>query len=127
MLGLLGLACACGGGAVHEVPSGDATPAAKSYVIEHRQELEREIRMGSGEALYELSILADCQNLPELNRSLKRKQAEIFPVPPASDAEVAERIVSVMRSEPAARCRDLEAGPNRPFAAGRRHVFGPKS
>lgn len=112
---------------MQDVPAGDATPAATRYVIEHRAELEREIRIGSGEALHELAILADCQNLPELGRSLKRKQAEIFPVPPASDPEVAERILDLMRNEPAVRCRDLESGPHRPFAAGRRRVFGPES
>jgi DUF3015 family protein len=127
MLGLLGLACACGAGAVSEAPSGDATAAATRYVIENRPELEREIGIGSGEALYELSILADCQNLPELGRSLKRKQAEIFPVPPPSDPAVAERIVDVMRRESVLRCRDLERGRNRPFAAGRHSVVGPTS
>ena len=121
------MACACGGSAVQDVPAGDATPAATRYVIEHRAELEREIHIGSGEALHELSILADCQDLPELGRSLRRKRAEIFPVPPPSDPEVAERIVAVMRSESTLRCRDLESGPNRPFAPGRRHVFGPTS
>ena len=127
VLGLLGLACACGAGAVGEVPAGDATPAATRYVMEHRPELEREISIGSGEALYELSILADCQDLPELGRSLKRKQAEIFPVPPPSDPEVANRIVAVMRDESVLRCRDLETGPTRPFAPGRHRVFGPTS
>lgn len=127
VVGLLGLACACGGAAVRDVPAGDATPAATQYVIEHRPELEREIRIGSGEALHELSILAACQDLPELGRSLKRKQAEIFPVPPPSDPEVADRILDVMRRESVLRCRDLETGPNRPFAAGRRSVFGPTS
>jgi hypothetical protein len=126
-LGLLGLACACAAGAVREAPAGDATAAARQYVIEHRPELEREIRIGSGEALYELSILADCQDLPELGRSLKRKQAEIFPVPPPSDPEVADRIVDVMRRESVLRCRDLETGPHRPFAAGRHRVFGTSS
>lgn len=127
LLGLLGLACACGASAVREARSGDATAAATRYVIEHRPELEREIRIGSGEALYELSILADCQDLPELGRSLKRKQAEIFPVPAPSDPQVADRIVDVMRRESVLRCRDLESGPNRPFAAGRRAVVGPTS
>ena len=127
VLGLLGLACACGAGAVRDTPSGDATAAARKYVIEHRPELEREIHIGSGEALYELSILANCQDLPELGRSLRRKQAEIFPVPAPSDPDVADRIVDVMRRESVLRCRDLETGPNRPFAAGRHRVFGTTS
>jgi hypothetical protein len=44
-------------------------------VVEHRAELEREIQRGSGSALYELSIIADCQDLPELGRTLRRRHA----------------------------------------------------
>lgn len=121
MLGLLSLACACG---TRAVPAGDATVAARQYVVEHRVELEREIELGSGEALYQLSLIADCQDLAELGRTLRKKHAEIFPVPPPSDPEVADRVVVLLREQPALRCRDLELGPARPFSAGRHHVFG---
>src|SRR5262245_30506304 len=79
------LACAC---ATRGVPAGDATAASRAYVLEHRGELEREIQAGSGEHLYELSRIADCRNLPEFNRALHRRHAEIFPVPPPSDEQV---------------------------------------
>jgi hypothetical protein len=109
------------------MPAGDATVATREYVVEHRAELEREIARGSGEALHQLSILADCQDLPELGRTLRKKQAEIFPVPPPSDSQVADHIVVLLREETTLVCRDLELGRQRPFAAGRRHVFGPTS
>jgi len=109
------------------MPAGDATAATRQYVLEHRAELEREIARGSGEALHQLSIIADCQDLPELGRTLRKKQAEIFPVPPPSDPQVADHIVVLLREETTLVCRDLETGPERPFAAGRRQVFVPNS
>jgi hypothetical protein len=123
-LGLLSLACGCGIRSGRGLPAGDAAVAVRQYVVEHRVELEREIEQGSGEALYDLSIIADCQDLPELGRTLKRKHAEIFPVPPPSNAEVADRIVVLLRARSELVCRDLERGPARPFSAGRRRVYG---
>jgi len=122
-LGLLSLACGCGVHGARELPAGDATVAVRQYVVEHRAELEREIQRGSGSALYELSIIADCQDLPELGRMLRRRHAEIFPVPPPTDPEVADRIVVLLRERRELVCRDLERGPTRPFSAGRRRVY----
>jgi hypothetical protein len=118
-----GLACGC---AARGVPSGDASEEARAYVIEHRAALEREIQSGSGEHLYELSQIANCRNLPEFNRALHRRQAEIFPVPPPSDEQVADRLVQTMREDRALVCRDLELDRQRPFAAGTRHVDSPE-
>jgi hypothetical protein len=115
-----GLACGC---AARGLPPGDATAATKQYVIEHRAALEREIQVGSGEALYELSKVADCRDLSALNRALRKKRAEIFTVPPPSDPDVADRIVVLLRENPELVCLELETGPNRPFASGRHHVL----
>lgn len=115
------LAGACGGRALP--PSGDAALSARQYVIEHRAELEAEIALGSGSALRDLADVAHCQDIPELGRTLHRRRAQIFPVPPPSDSAVADQVLSIMRDEPELVCRDLELGPNRPFNAGRRHVF----
>jgi hypothetical protein len=120
-LGLLSLACACAFRG--QPPAGDATAAARRYVLEHRPELEREIKLGSGEALYQLSIIADCRDLPGLGRTLNRKQAEIFPTPAATDPEVADRILVLLRERTELVCRDLELGPTRPFTAGRHQVY----
>ena len=115
------LAGACGGRALP--PSGDGAVSTRQYVIEHRAELEAEIAIGSGSALRDLANVAHCQDIPELGRTLHRKRAQIFPVPPPSDSAVAEQVLTILADETELVCRDLELGPNRPFNAGRRHVF----
>jgi hypothetical protein len=118
----LGVGC---GGAIQTPPAGSGEPTAHDFVMQHRPELEKEIQIGSGPQLYELSRLIHCQDIAELGRVLHRKSAEIFPNPPASDAEVADRVVAIMTERRELRCRDLETGPTRPFAAGR-HYVGPE-
>ena len=115
------LAGACGERALP--PSGDGAVSTRQYVIEHRAELEAEIAIGSGSALRDLANVAHCQDIPELGRTLHRKRSQIFPVPPPSDSAVADEVLSILADEPELVCRDLELGPNRPFNAGRRHVF----
>jgi hypothetical protein len=81
------LVCGC---AARGVPPGDATAASREYILQHRAALEQEIQRGSGDHLYELSTIANCRNLPEFNRALHRRHAEIFPVPAPSDEQVAD-------------------------------------
>lgn len=76
--------------------------------------------------MYELSTIANCRNLPEFNRALHRRHAEIFPVPPPSNEQVADTMVVMMRTDRALVCRDLELDRKRPFAAGTRHVESPQ-
>lgn len=118
------LACSCA--AERSAPAGDATEAAREYIIEHRAALEREIQEGSGDHMYQLSRIANCRNLPEFNRALHRRHAEIFPVPVPSDEQVADEIVALMRTDRTLVCRDLELDRKRPFAAGIRHVDSPR-
>jgi hypothetical protein len=115
------VACACGARAVP--PAGDGAASARQYVIEHRAQLEREIEIGSGAALYDLAKAADCQAIAELGRTLHRRRAQIFPVPAPSDSAVADQVVTLLADEPELVCRDLELGRNRPFSAGRHHVL----
>src|SRR5688572_33212278 len=123
---LCGYVLACGCAARGVPPPGDATAAAREYILQHRAALEQEIQAGSGEHLYELSRVADCRNLPEFNRALHRRHAEIFPVPAPSDEQVADSVLGLMRGERALVCRDLELDRQRPFAAGTRHVESPE-
>ena len=115
------MAGACAARAVP--PSGDGAASARSYVVEHRAQLEREIEIGSGASLRDLARLVDCREIAELGRRLHKKRASIFPVPAPSDDQVADRVLAILTDEPQLVCRDLERGPNRPFNAGRRHVL----
>jgi DUF3015 family protein len=105
-------------------PAGYAGDDARAFVQKHRTTLEREIAIGSGPRLHDLAIIADCQDVPELQRVLHRHQADMFgsTESPAGDAEVAERIVRLLSARPELRCLGLELGPRRSFAAGRRHI-----
>jgi len=104
--------------------AGYAGPDTRAFIIQHRPALEREIAIGSGESLYELSIVAGCQNLDALQRDLHRHRDDIFTPAATDDTHVADRILDILTSNPDLRCVDLELTRNRVFAAGRRSVSG---
>lgn len=133
-------------------PAGYAGDDARDFVQKHRAELQAEIDTGSGPRLYDLAIIAGCQDLPALSRRLHKQRDTLFaPVgdvargaPPAgakpagappSDAEVAERVVRFMsennqssagtRDSGELRCLYLETGRQSALAAGTRHI-GPE-
>ena len=95
----------------------------RSYVVEHRAQLEQEIGIGSGASLRDLARVADCREVADLGRTLHKKRSSIFPVPAPNDEAVADRVLAILADETQLVCRDLELGPNRPFNAGRRHVL----
>jgi hypothetical protein len=134
-------------------PPGYAGDDARAFVREHRAELEKEIATGSGPRIYDLAILANCQDVPELGRRLRARQDDFFSnggnateigrVPagaaagtaPTSnampsnasvpDAEVAERVVRFMQDRREFRCLNLDLSRQNEFSAGRRHI-GPR-
>jgi hypothetical protein len=128
------------------MPAGYAGDDARAFVQKHRTELQAEIATGSGPRLYDLAILADCQDVPQLGRRLHRRQDELFyqsasqpadgrPASaatgearggaPVSDSEAAERVVRFMQDRRELRCLNLDLSRQRLFAAGRRHI-GPR-
>lgn len=113
------LAVACGS---RPAPAGYGAADARDYVREHRAELEEETNVGSGDAINQLSIVAGCQNLAEMNRTLRRQRAEIFGPPAATDDEVAERMVDLLAARPELRCLDLELSRQSMSSAGTRHI-----
>lgn len=123
---LLGAAaCALGVGCgPRPVPPGYAGDDIREFVSEHREELNKEIAVGSGPRLYELGWLAGCQNWPELNRVLRQRHEEIFAPAGVEDAEVGDRVVRLM-SRTELRCLDLDLSRQREFSAGLRHI-GPR-
>jgi hypothetical protein len=124
-------------------PPGYAGDDARAFVREHRVQLEKEIATGSGPRIYDLAILANCQDVPELGRRLHQRRDDFFSnssnsgkterVPagdrPADlavpDAEVAERVVRFMQDRREFRCLNLDLTRQNDFSAGRRHI-GPR-
>jgi len=139
---LFGLGCA----GSRSTPPGYAGDDARDFVREHRAELEKEIDTGSGPRLYDLAVLAGCQDVFKLNRRLHRNQEKIFgvsgeatasvapaavapaavapaAVAPVSDAEVGDRVVRFLTDARELRCLYLDTSREHGmFAAGTRHV-----
>lgn len=118
---MAGIASACGlvaCSARSAPPARHAGEDSREFVREHRAQLEAEIAVGSGPRLYDLAVIAGCQDVPALNRRLHKQRDNLFApgaggsgeaagaasaaasapgaaIPP-SDEEVAERVVRFM-------------------------------
>jgi len=126
------LAAGCGSGS--SKPAGYAGDDARDFVKKHRVALEKDIRTGSGPTLYDLAILANCQDIPLMGRRLHKHQEELLG--PGSTSEkaatnekaathdevVADRVVRFLEDNSELRCLDLELGNQRLMAAGTRHI-----
>ena len=121
-------ALGCGGS--RSTPPGYAGDDARDFVREHRAELEKEIDTGSGPRLYDLAVLAGCQDVFLLNRRLHRNQEKILgasgeaaaSAEPVSDAEVGDRVVRFLTDARELRCLYLDTSRQSLFAAGTRHI-----
>lgn len=111
-------------------PSGEA--AVLRYVAEHRGELEQQARSGAGPAVLGLARQAACQDVPALGRRLRRERVQVFSEPQATATEgdtaaeetPGQRILAMLQDHPELRCTDLDRGPGRLLAPGRRLVLG---
>lgn len=127
---LLAVACGAACGA-RSVPPGYAGDDARAFVAKHRAELQAEIATGSGPRIYDLAILADCQDVPALSRGLHRHHDDFFlpegSAPPGAnaDAEVAERMVRFLSDRRDFRCLNLDLSRTGQMSAGLRHI-GPR-
>lgn len=134
-------------------PVGDAGDDARAFIVQNREKLQAEIAAGSGPRIYDLAILANCQDVPALGRRLHRHQDDFFAPEPAeaaagaaegatpgatgadaevagttgADAEVADRIVRFMSESRELRCLNLDASRTRDMSAGRRHILPRRS
>jgi hypothetical protein len=122
-MGLLGTGCGASA-----PPPGYAGDDARNFVAKHRAELQAEIAAGSGPRIYDLAILADCQDVPALSRGLHRHHDDFFlpegGAPPGAnaDAEVADRVVRFMSDRRDFRCLSLDLTRGRQMQAGRREI-----
>lgn len=86
---------------------GSGVEATRRYVADNRAVLQRDIAVGSGRSLYGLSSVAGCQDSAQLGRVLHRRMPELLAEPAVPDERVAERVLEIMRGDPAMRCLDL--------------------
>jgi hypothetical protein len=120
---LLGVACGASA-----PPPGYAGDDVRAFVAKHRAELQAEIAVGSGPRIYDLAIIANCQDVPGLSRGLRRHHDDFFlpegSAPPGAngDAEVADRLVRFMSDRRDFRCLDLDTSRSRQMQAGMRHI-----
>lgn len=121
----IALFSACAACGPRLLPAGYAKQDVLAFVQLHRAELQEQAKRGSGAAVRDLGVTAGCQNIPELQRRLQKNHEQIFATVPATDPEVAERIVTTLTKSPELRCLDLELGRGREYAAGTRHI-GPR-
>lgn len=128
LAGAATLALACGS---RPMPAGYAGDDARAFVAKNRAELQAEIAAGSGPRIYDLAIIANCQDVPALSRGLHKHHDDFF-LPEGSaapganaDAEVADRVVRFMSDRRDFRCLSLDLSRTREMAAGTRHI-GPR-
>jgi hypothetical protein len=114
------MAAGCGGS--RPVPAGYAGDDVRDFVVKHRAELEAEIDTGSGPRLYDLAIVADCQDIAQLGRRLHKRRDEVLGGASSSDAEVADRVVRFMTDNRDLRCVRLDLSRQGELHAGRHHI-----
>jgi hypothetical protein len=85
-------------------PGGSA--ATKTFIVANRSALAKDIARGSGETLSSMSHLAECQNAAAVGPTLQRNFSQIFPDESVSDAEVGERVLTVLKSSAELGCKN---------------------
>lgn len=113
------VAAGCG---ARQTPPGYAGADVEAFVREHRAELEREMAIGSGARMYDLAIVAGCQDIPEMNRRLHKSHEQVFTPPGVSDEQVAAEVTSILEQTEELRCLNLDTSRQRIFSAGRREI-----
>jgi hypothetical protein len=86
-------------------PGGSAS--AKAFVQTNRAAIAKDIARGKGETISNLSALAGCSNTVAVGSKLQREFKTIFPNASVSDAQVSEKVVSVLQSEQSLSCSNL--------------------
>lgn len=78
--------------------------SAKAFVETNRAALSKDIARGRGETIASLSELAGCQNQAQVGKSLQKNFKKIFPNAKVSDAQVSERVLTVLKQDASLSC-----------------------
>jgi hypothetical protein len=89
------------------VDGGGAVASTRSFVETNREVLAKDISRGSGETIATLATLAGCSDESSVGRTLQSNFGRIFPSAAASDRQVSESVVDVLRSEQDLSCSKL--------------------
>lgn len=81
--------------------------STRSFVETNREVLAKDISRGSGETIATLATLAGCTDESTVGRTLQSNFGRIFPSAAASDRQVSESVVDVLRSEQGLSCNKL--------------------
>ena len=81
--------------------------STRSFVETNREVLAKDISRGSGETIATLATLAGCSDESSVGRTLQSNFGRIFPSAAASDRQVSESVVDVLRSEQGLTCTKL--------------------
>lgn len=85
---------------------GDAKSAsAKVFIQTNREALAKDIARGSGETISSLTQIAGCSSSASVGSSLQRNFKAIFPQASVTDENVAENVVTSLRSDKALACQ----------------------
>jgi hypothetical protein len=86
---------------------GGGSQSAKAFVQTNRAALAKDIARGRGETISALSTLAACQNSSVVGARLQKKFRTIFSSAKATDEQVSDSVVEVLRSDASLGCGNL--------------------
>jgi hypothetical protein len=84
-----------------------SSASAKAFVQTNRSAMAKDIARGKGETISNLSALAGCRDSVAVGSKLQREFKTIFPNASVTDAQVSDKVVSVLQSEQSLACSNL--------------------
>jgi hypothetical protein len=84
-----------------------SSASAKAFVQTNRSAMAKDIARGKGETISNLSALAGCRDSVAVGSKLQREFKTIFPTAGVTDAQVSDKVVSVLKSEQSLSCSNL--------------------
>jgi hypothetical protein len=84
-----------------------ASASTRNFVETNRAVVAKDIARGQGETIATLSTMAGCSDSRTVGSSLQKNFKRIFTDPAIADRQVADNVVSVLKSDGALSCRKL--------------------
>ena len=81
--------------------------SAKVFIETNREALAKDISRGQGETVKNLATLAGCSDAGAVGATLQKNFSAIFPSEKVGDAQVADSILSTLKTEKALGCAKL--------------------